>query len=124
MILKQDLKSLQKEIKALEKKLATLTKAVEKSAKSNPAKKSTAKSVKVKAAKAGSVKKASVKRISSKLTATDQVLKVIEGSNEGVDTATLMKKTGFDQKKVTNILQRTYKMGKIKRVRKGLYAGA
>jgi hypothetical protein len=124
MTLKQDLKGLQKEIKALEKKLATLTKAVGKSAISNPAKKSSAKSVKIKTAEAGSVKKAPVKRISSKQTATDQVLKVIKGSKEGVDTATLMKKTGFNQKKVTNILQRTYKMGKIKRVGKGVYVEA
>ena len=40
-----------------------------------------------------------------------------------VDTATLMKKTGFDQKKVRNMLNRTYKQGKITRVGKGIYVG-
>jgi predicted transcriptional regulator of viral defense system len=34
-----------------------------------------------------------------------------------------MKKTGFDQKKVRNILNRTFKQGKIKRVDKGIYVG-
>ena len=123
MTLKQDLKALQKEFKVIEKKLATLSKAVEKSEKSYPAKKSTAKSVKAKVVKTGSVKKASAKMTPSKPTATDQVLKVIKGSKTGVDTETLMKKTGFDQKKVWNILQRTYKQGRIKRVGKGIYVG-
>jgi len=59
----------------------------------------------------------------AKVTATDQVLRVIDRSKKGVDTATLMKKTGFNQKKVMNILQRTFKQGKIKRVEKGSYVG-
>ena len=41
----------------------------------------------------------------------------------GVNAATLVKKTGFDLKKVRNIIQRTYKQGKIKRVEKGIYVG-
>ena len=56
--------------------------------------------------------------------ATDQVLNIINRSKKGVDNATLMKKTGFNKKKVTNILQRTFKQGKIKRVDKGVYASA
>jgi hypothetical protein len=35
-----------------------------------------------------------------------------------------MKKTGFNQKKVTNILQRTFKAEKIKRAAKGINTGA
>jgi hypothetical protein len=34
-----------------------------------------------------------------------------------------MKMTGFNQKKVTNILQRSFKAGKIKRADKGIYVG-
>jgi len=56
--------------------------------------------------------------------ATDQVLRIINRSKKGVDTATLMKKTGFDKKKISNILQRTYKQGKIKRVAKGIYVSS
>ena len=56
--------------------------------------------------------------------ATDQVLRIINRSKKGVDTATLMKKTGFDKKKISNILQRTYKQGKIQRVAKGIYVSS
>ena len=58
-----------------------------------------------------------------KQTATDQVLWIIKRSKKGVNVATLMDKTGFNQKKITNILQRTYKQGKIRRVGKGIYVG-
>jgi len=50
-------------------------------------------------------------------------LNVINRSKKGVDTATLMKKTGFNQKKIANILHRTFKAGKIKRADKGIYVG-
>ena len=36
----------------------------------------------------------------------------------------LMEKTTFNEKMVANILQRTYKMRKIKRVAKGIYVRA
>ena len=58
-----------------------------------------------------------------KKTDTDKVLAIINRSKKGVDTAALMKKTGFNQKKVRNILHRTYKQGKITRVDKGSYVG-
>ena len=87
------------------------------------AKKATAKPVKAKATKKAPAKKAPAKKKTAKMTATDQVLKIINGSKNGVSIKTLMDKTSFNQKKVTNILQRTYKMGKIKRVGKGVYVG-
>jgi len=34
-----------------------------------------------------------------------------------------MKKTGFGDKKITNILQRAFRAGKIKRVGRGIYVG-
>jgi hypothetical protein len=107
---------------AIGKKLENLVKAVEKSKKTTPAKASKAKSVKAKPVK--KAPKAPAKKKAVKVTATNQVLKIINGSKKGVDAATLMKKTGFNQKKVTNILQRTFKAGKIKRAAKGIYAGA
>ena len=61
---------------------------------------------------------------SGKKTDTDKLLAIINRHKKGVDTATLMKKTGFDQKKVRNMLNRTYKQGKITRVEKGIYVGA
>ena len=68
--------------------------------------------------------KAPVRKKAVTVTATDQVLKIINRSKKGVDTATLCIKTGFDQKKVRNILNRTFKQGKIKRADKGIYVGA
>jgi hypothetical protein len=123
-ITQKDLQSLQKEIKALEKKIDKLIAAAGKSEKPKVARKSTAKPVKAKTIKKAPSKKAPAKKKAAKLTATDQVLGIINGSKRGVNAATLVKKTGFDLKKVRNILHRTYKMGKIKRAGKGVYVGA
>ena len=110
-ISKKDLQALNKDIKALEKKLEKLLAAAEKREKAKNTKKAPA-------------KKAPAKKKPAQRTATDQVLKIIDRSKKGVDTATLIKKTGFGQKKIWNILQRTYKQGKIKRVEKGIYVRA
>ncbi len=123
-ISKKDLQSLQKDIKALEKKMEKLITAAEKSDKPKVARKTKAKPVKAKTTKKAPVKKTLVKKETAKPTATDQVLKIISGSKNGVSIKTLMDKTSFNQKKVTNILQRTFKQGKIKRVGKGIYVGA
>jgi hypothetical protein len=48
------------------------------------------------------------------MTATDKVLKITRGSKGGVNAATLVKNTGFDLKKVRIIIQRMYKMLKLK----------
>jgi predicted transcriptional regulator of viral defense system len=58
------------------------------------------------------------------MTATEQVLKIIERSRKGVDVPRLKAKTGFDDKKVRNIVFRASKEGKIKKVSRGIYVGA
>jgi hypothetical protein len=112
MTIAQDLKALNKNIQALGKTLDSLLKAVEKDEKP-----------KAKPTKRIPAKKAPVKKKAAQPTATDQILKIIRGSKKGVDAPTLVKKTGFNQKKVRNILFRTYKQGKIKRLDKGIYTG-
>jgi predicted Rossmann fold nucleotide-binding protein DprA/Smf involved in DNA uptake len=112
MTIAQDLKALNKNIQALGKTLDSLLKAVEKGEK--PKAKPTTKTP---------AKKAPARMKAAQPTATDQILKIIRGSKKGVDAPTLVKKTGFNQKKVRNILFRTYKQGKIKRVDKGIYTG-
>jgi len=124
MTLKQDLKALQKEIKAFEKKMNKLVMTIEKSEKPKAAKKPKTKSVKTKTAEKAGAKNAPAKKKSVKLTAADQVIEIINQSKDGVDAATLVKKTGFNAKKVRNILHRTFKKGKIKRSGKGVYVGA
>ena len=113
-----------KDLLAISKELTKLVKQIEKLvAELGKTKKSAAKSVKPKTkAKAVITKKAPAK--GGKKTDTDKLLAFINRSKKGVDTATLMKKTGFDQKKVRNMLNRTYKQGKITRVGKGIYVGA
>jgi len=112
-----------KDLQAISKELTKLVKQTEKLAATlGKAEKPKAKSVMTKTKARAVTKKAPVKAV--EITATDQVLNVINRSKKGVDTAGLMKKTGFDQKKVRNILNRTYKQGKITRIGKGIYVGA
>ena len=117
--MKQNLQVISKELKALAKKTEVLMKELTKLEKSQPATKP-----KTKAVKARVPKRAPAKKKPAQPTATDQVLKIIRRSKKGVNASTLMTKTGFDLKKVRNILARAYKMGKIKRVEKGIYVGA
>ena len=112
MTIAQDLKALNRNIQSLGKTVDRLIKAVEKDQKS-----------KTKPTKKIAAKKAPAKK-AAQPTATDEVLKIIKRSKKGVDAPTLIKKTGFNQKKVRNILFRTYKQGKIKRLDKGIYTGA
>ena len=111
-----------KDLQAISKELTKLANQTEKlAAELGKAKKPAVKSVKT-ATKAKIVtKKAPAK--GGKKTDTDKFLAIINRSKKGVDTATLMKKTGFNQKKVRNMLNRTYKQGKITRVEKGIYVG-
>ncbi len=124
MTLKQDLRSVNKDIKALGKTIDKLIKEFDKSKTAKVTKKVIAKPVKAKTTKKAQAKKAPAKKRPAKLTATNKVLKILRGRKRGVNAATLMEKTGFDNKKIQNILHRTYKQGKIKRVGKGIYVGA
>ena len=123
-ISKKDLQALNKDVKALSTKMEKLIKEFDKGKTAKVTKKIIAKPAKAKTTKRAPAEKATAKKRPTKLTATDQVLKILRGRKKGVDAATLMKKTGFDNKKIQNILHRTYKMGKIKRVGQGVYVGA
>jgi hypothetical protein len=114
--------TLTNDLQAISKELTKLVKQTEKlAAELGKAEKPKAKSFITKAKAKAVARKAPVK--AGRITDTDKVLAILKRSKKGVDTATLMKKTGFNQKKVRNILQRTYKQGKIKRVEKGIYVG-
>jgi hypothetical protein len=123
-ILKKDIRDIQKDIKALERKMEKLLKALDKGKTTKtkrPTQKATTRAVK---AKRAPVKKAAAGKKGLKLTATEQVLRVIKRSRKGVDVPTLKKKTGFEDKKVRNIIFRTSKEGKIKKVGRGIYVSA
>jgi chromatin segregation and condensation protein Rec8/ScpA/Scc1 (kleisin family) len=136
-ILKKDVNALKKELKALEKKMGQLLKAFETSSK--PKKATKAKTVKKVTAKKAPAKKAPAKKATAKkvaakkapakkkaaqVTATDQILNIIKRSKKGVDVPSLKKKTGFDDKKVRNIVFRAAKEGRIKKSGRGIYVGA
>ena len=121
--MKKELTAMKKDLTVISKKLDNLIKAVEKS-QTKVIKASKAKAVKATPAKKAPSKKSPVKKKTAQPTATDQVLKIINRSKKGVNATTLMTKTGFDLKKVRNILQRAFKQGKIKRADKGIYVGA
>ena len=138
-ILKKDLQAVKRDIKALEKKLEKLLKAYvpmpkakkvikkkvvkkAKAVKKAPAKK--AKVVKKAPAKKAPAKKAVARKKAPQATATDKILIIIKRSKKGVDVPTLKKKTGFEDKKVRNIIFRASKEGKIKKSGRGIYVGA
>ncbi len=133
------MKELDVALKAVVEGLRVLAQGVEKIAEklegSVPKKKAKAKSVrkavakpkkaapeKVVAKKLAS-KKAPVKK-AVKVTAADTVLAIINRSKKGVDSANLAKKTGFDKKKVANIVFKLRKQGRVKSVSKGVYTKA
>jgi putative endonuclease len=108
-ISKKDLQALNKDVKALGNKIDKLLACAGK---------------KAKATKRAPTKKTPAKTIAAKLTATDKVLRIIKESKKGVDGPMLVMKTGFNDKKIQNILFRNYKLGRIKRVDRGKYVGA
>ena len=110
-ISKKDLQALNRDIKTLVKKMEKLIAAFDESQTTKLAKKVPA-------------KKALAKKGTTQVTATDQVLIVIKGSKNGVNAAALIQKTGFDVKKIQNIIYNAHKQGKIKRAGKGIYVGA
>ena len=55
------------------------------------------------------------------MTALDTVFGVISRSKKGVDTATIMEKTGYNRKQVANYIYKLSKQGKIKSVERGVY---
>lgn len=137
-ILKKDLQAVKSGIAALAKKLEALLKAHEpmpkakkvtkkkavkkaKTVKKAPAKKAPAKKASAKKAPA---KKAVAKKKATQVTATDKILQIVKRSKKGVDVPTLKKKSGFDDKKVRNIVFRASKEGKIKKSGRGMYVSA
>jgi predicted secreted Zn-dependent protease len=58
------------------------------------------------------------------MTSTDRVLEVIKRFRKGVGFTDVQERTGFEEKKLRNIIYRLHKMGKIVRKTRGLYIAA
>ena len=133
MTMKKELKAINKEIKRLKKMTDKLIAAAGKSEKAKPVKKSKAKPVKKtvakkippksKPAKKVAVKKPEAKKV-VRVTATDTVFAVIKKSKNGVNTDTLVEKTGFNRQKIYNIVMNLKKKGMVTSPEKGLYVKA
>jgi predicted Rossmann fold nucleotide-binding protein DprA/Smf involved in DNA uptake len=101
-------------IETLAEKLETIAKSrmdetPKRKAKAKPARKAPAKP------------KKPVQKKEKPATAAETVLSIINKSKKGVDTATLIKKTGYNQKKIANLVYKLRKQGKIKSEEKGVY---
>jgi uncharacterized membrane protein len=88
--------------------------------KKTPAKKPVVKEAAKQPAKKTAPKAAPEKK--EAVTASSRVLEVISDSGNGLDTSAIMKKTGFDKKKVSNILHRLKQQNKIENSKRGLYS--
>jgi len=79
-------------------------------------------------AKAKPVKKAVGKKVSKQVakqpTAADTVYKVIARLKKGANMATIKQKTGYDSKKIHNLVYKLKKQDKIKSEAKGVYVKA
>jgi hypothetical protein len=129
--LTQDVKGVTKGLRALTKKTEAIAKKVDKLEKARAAKKPRAKTkAKAKTAKRAPAKKVTARKKvaarkkAAKLTATDQVIKILKRSKKGLDAPTLIKKTGFGERSVRNILYKASKARKIKRTGRGVYVAA
>jgi uncharacterized Zn finger protein len=85
--------------------------------------KKTAKSHVVKTRKKKPDKKSPAKKKIAGLTDTAQILNIIKQSRKGIDVAILKQKTGFDEKKIRNVIYKAHKEGIIRRAGRGIYLG-
>jgi uncharacterized membrane protein YqiK len=58
---------------------------------------------------------------STQPTDSEKVLKILKRSKKGVSVKALTNKTGFNQKKISNIIYKGTKSGNIKKVERGIY---
>ena len=114
--LKRDLQAMSKNLKALTQRAEKMIKAMDKLEKGQLTK--------------GSGRKVAAKRLSAKRvvarglkspSATETVLGIIMRSKKGVDTAAIQKKTGYNSRKIWDIVHRAYKEGKIKKLGRSTY---
>ena len=61
------------------------------------------------------------RRRKGELSASDATLKIIKESKKGLNFSDIKDRSGFDDKKVRNIIYRLHKLKKIKRKTRGIY---
>lgn len=116
--LKIDLQLVVKGIRAINNRLDKAIKAVENATPKGSSKKTV--STKKKTAK----KASTPKKAADQVTAFDTVVQIVAGSKQGVNTSQIKEKTGFDDKKIANIIYKAKNRKLIKSVSKGIYSKA
>lgn len=111
--LERDLQSVSKSLRALTQKSEKMIRRLQKLDKGQAAKKP-----KARAAKRAIAKKP------TRVSPTDTVLAIIKRSRKGVDKTTLKHKTGFEGRKIGDIIYRLKKEGKIRSAGRGIYVKA
>jgi methionyl-tRNA synthetase len=117
-----EMKNLIKNLQAVNRNLTALSKKVDKII-VQVGKPEKPKSAKKTTAKAKTVKKVVVKQ-TAKLTAADTLFGIIKRFKKGTDVATLMKKTGFNRRKIYDNVKMLKKQGKIRTAGIGVYVKA
>jgi len=68
--------------------------------------------------------KVAVKKKKTPQTDSDKVFQVIKRYKKGADVPKIKARTGFNDKKISNIIHRAFKRGMIKRAGRGIYTAA
>jgi predicted transcriptional regulator len=114
----KELQSIIKSIGQLADSIANIAAAVEKQSRAEGAPRPKVKRAPVR--KIVVVKNGVVEKL-KRIPATQIVFDLICESSEGMDTAALMKATGFNQRKVHNVIFRLKKQGQITSAQRGVY---
>ena len=78
----------------------------------------------IKSAIAKKIKKTGKKATGEKkVTKIDTIVSLIQGAPEGISTAELKGKTGFAETQIWGIVNHATKLGKIRKVKRGVYGG-
>mgnify|MGYP001080644698 CR=1 FL=1 len=112
------MKKIAKDLKAIAKQLNTLAKKTETMAQSFET--TTADSAPT-PKKAPAAKKAAAPKARAN-TPTDQVLTIMKRYKKGISVEELRKKSGLNEKQISNIVHRACKKGKMKRIDRGIYS--
>ncbi len=119
----KDVQRLFEGLKAVTRQMDRLITRADKLAQAQAAQKREAQA-KAKPSRKAPLRKSMKGKRSGALGATDQVLSNISRAKKGVDVPTLIRKTGFEGRKIRNIVARAMKLGRIERAGRGVYLAA
>jgi hypothetical protein len=112
------MKQLKRDLDSVLKLLKTLTQKIEK------IQSQVRSAEKPKTPEVAKAKKAVAKKPAKEKTGYDTILEIINRSKKGITVEQLMTKTGFNQKKIANLIFKARKQDKVKSKERGVYLKA